>query len=143
MASKRTRTIGILTAGGDCPGLNAVIRGVAKAAMHHGIRVLGIRDGFRGLIENRSVALDDRAVSGILTQGGTFLGSSRDKPHKMPRGGEVVDLTEVAVRNYELMGLDCLVCLGGNGTQKSAFRLHERGGLNVLTLPKTIDNDVA
>lgn len=143
MAIKSKGTIGILTAGGDCPGLNAVIRGVAKAAMHYGIRVVGIRDGFRGLIENRTVALDNQAVSGILTQGGTFLGSSRDKPHKMPVGNKIVDMTNVVVRNYQKLKLDCLVCLGGNGTQKTAYRLHERGGLNVLTLPKTIDNDVA
>ena len=143
MARKSGGTIGILTAGGDCPGLNAVIRGVAKAAMHYGIRVLGIHDGFRGLVENRYSMLDNRLVSGILTQGGTFLGSSRDKPHKMPMAGKVIDMTEVAVNNYHKMNLDCLVCLGGNGTQKNAWRLHRKGGINVLTLPKTIDNDVA
>jgi len=143
MAKKSKGTIGILTAGGDCPGLNAVIRGVAKAAMHYGLTVIGIKDGFRGLVENRTMSLDNQQVSGILTQGGTFLGSSRDKPHKMKVGAKVVDMTEVAVRNYRRLKLDCLVCLGGNGTQKSAFRLHERGGINVLTLPKTIDNDVA
>jgi 6-phosphofructokinase 1 len=136
-------TIGILTAGGDCPGLNAVIRGVAKAAMHYGISVIGIKDGFRGLVEGRTMPLDNQHVSGILTQGGTFLGSSRDKPHKMKVGSKVVDMTDVAVRNYRKLKLDCLVCLGGNGTQKSAFRLHQKGGINVLTLPKTIDNDVA
>jgi 6-phosphofructokinase 1 len=143
MAEKNKGTIGILTAGGDCPGLNAVIRGVAKAAMHYGLRVVGIRDGFRGLIENRTMLLDNQAVSGILTQGGTFLGSSRDKPHKMEVDGKIVDMTDRLVRNYRKLNLDCLVCLGGNGTQKTAFRLHQRGGLNVLTLPKTIDNDVA
>jgi 6-phosphofructokinase 1 len=136
-------TIGILTAGGDCPGLNAVIRGVAKAAMHYGISVIGIKDGFRGLVEGRTMPLDNQHVSGILTQGGTFLGSSRDKPHKMKVGSKVVDQTDLAVRNYRKLKLDCLVCLGGNGTQKSAFRLHQKGGINVLTLPKTIDNDVA
>ena len=143
MAKKSSGTIGILTAGGDCPGLNAVIRGVAKAAMHYGIRVIGIHDGFRGLVENRYSPLDNRSVSGILTAGGTFLGSSRDKPHKMPMGGKVMDMTAVAVNNYRKLNLDCLVCLGGNGTQKNALRLHEKGGINVLTLPKTIDNDVA
>lgn len=136
-------TIGILTAGGDCPGLNAVIRGVAKGAMHYGIRVIGIQDGFRGLVENRHIPLDNRMVSGILTQGGTFLGSSRDKPHKMPMGSQVMDMTDVAVENYRSMNLDCLVCLGGNGTAKNAYRLHKKGGINVLHLPKTIDNDVA
>jgi 6-phosphofructokinase 1 len=81
-------------------------------------------------------------VSGILTLGGTFLGTSRDKPHKMPMGGKVVDMTAVAVENAKRMQIDCLVCLGGAGTQKNAYRLGE-AGLNVLTLPKTIDNDVA
>ncbi|MBW7896107.1 MAG: 6-phosphofructokinase [Opitutaceae bacterium] len=136
-------TIGILTAGGDCPGLNAVIRGVAKAAMHHGIKVIGIHDGFRGLVENRYTIVDNPLVSGILAQGGTFLGSSRDKPHKMPMGGKPMDMTSVAVANYHKLNLDCLVCLGGNGTQKNALRLHQQGGINVITLPKTIDNDVA
>lgn len=143
MPSKTKGTIGILTAGGDCPGLNAVIRAVAKAAMHYGIKVVGIRDGFRGLVENRTLQLDNPTVSGILTQGGTFLGSSRDRPHKMEIDGRLVDMTAAAVRNYKKLNLDCLVCLGGNGTQKTALRLHERSGINVLTLPKTIDNDVA
>jgi len=138
----KTNSIGILTAGGDCPGLNAAIRGVAKAAMHYGIKVIGIQDGFRGLVENRVVPLDDESVSGILTHGGTKLGSSRDKPHKMPMGGKIMDMTEVAVSNMQRLKLDCLVCLGGNGTQKNALRLHETGGVNVMTLPKTIDNDV-
>jgi 6-phosphofructokinase 1 len=140
--AKSRGTIGILTAGGDCPGLNAVIRGVAKAAMHYGWKVIGIQDGFRGLVENRVLPIENIHVSGILTQGGTFLGSSRDKPHKMPMGETVMDMTEVAVGNYEKLRLDCLVCLGGNGTQKNAYRL-QKAGMNVLTLPKTIDNDVA
>ncbi|MGC9452129.1 MAG: 6-phosphofructokinase [Oceanipulchritudo sp.] len=139
--AKSKGTIGILTAGGDCPGLNAVIRGVSKAAMHYGWKVLGIQDGFRGLVENRMVPIEPIMVSGILTQGGTFLGSSRDKPHKMPMGGKVMDMTDVAVANYRKQRLDCLVCLGGNGTQKNAYRL-QKAGMNVLTLPKTIDNDV-
>jgi ATP-dependent phosphofructokinase / diphosphate-dependent phosphofructokinase len=143
MATRNKGTIGILTAGGDCPGLNAVIRGVAKAAMHYGMKVIGIMDGFRGLIEGRYLPLDNQSVSGILTAGGTFLGSSRDKPHKMRSGMKYVDMTDVAVRHYRKLKLDCLVCLGGNGTQKSAYRLQRQGGINVLTLPKTIDNDVA
>ncbi len=137
------RCIGILTAGGDCPGLNAAIRAVAKSAHHHGIQVIGFLDGFRGLVENRSLLLDDRTVSGILTQGGTLLGTSRDKPHKMNMGGKIMDMTSVAVANAKRLQLECLVCLGGNGTQKNAWQLHKNGGLNVLTLPKTIDNDVA
>ncbi|MDE3083646.1 MAG: 6-phosphofructokinase [Verrucomicrobiota bacterium] len=143
MAKTSSGRIGILTAGGDCPGLNAVIRGVAKAAMHYGLKVIGIEDGFRGLVENRTMLIDNPRVSGILTQGGTFLGSSRDRPHKMRMNGKIVDMTNVAVKNYRRLNLDCLVCLGGNGTQKTAWRLHERGGINVLTVPKTIDNDVA
>lgn len=137
------RCIGILTAGGDCPGLNAAIRAVAKSAMYYDIQVVGFLDGFRGLVENRFMVLDDRMVSGILTVGGTLLGSSRDKPHKMDMGGTVMDMTEVAIANARRMHLDCLVCLGGNGTQNNAFRLMQKGGINVITLPKTIDNDVA
>lgn len=137
------RCVGILTAGGDCPGLNAAIRAVAKSAHHHGIQVIGFMDGFRGLVENRSMLLEDRVVSGILTQGGTLLGTSRDKPHKMNMGGKVMDMTAVAVANAKRLQLECLVCLGGNGTQKNAWQLHKNGGLDVLTLPKTIDNDVA
>jgi 6-phosphofructokinase 1 len=140
--SSKTQTIGILTSGGDCPGLNAAIRGVAKAALEQGTKVMGIQDGFRGLVENRTMPLEDKDVSGILTHGGTFLGSSRDKPHKMNMGGKVMDMTEVAVSNARKNRIDCVVCLGGNGTQKNAMRLHE-AGLDVLTLPKTIDNDVA
>ncbi|MEI6563899.1 MAG: ATP-dependent 6-phosphofructokinase [bacterium] len=144
MAGKqKARCIGILTAGGDCPGLNAAIRGVAKAAIHHGVKVIGIMDGFRGLVENRTIQLDDHHVSGILTLGGTFLGSSRDKPHKMKMGDKIMDMTSVAIANARRLQLDCLVCLGGNGTQKNALHLHTTGGINVLTLPKTIDNDVA
>ncbi|MEA2067792.1 MAG: ATP-dependent 6-phosphofructokinase [Verrucomicrobiota bacterium] len=143
MATNQTRCIGILNSGGDCPGLNAAIRGVAKAALHNGTKVIGIQDGFRGLVENRTLSLEDKDVSGILTRGGTFLGSSRDKPHKMKMGDKVMDMTDVAVDNLKKKHIDCLVCLGGNGTQKNAMRLHEKGGINVLTLPKTIDNDVA
>jgi len=139
----KTRSIGILTAGGDCPGLNACIRGVAKAAMHYGMKVVGIQDGFRGLVENRTIQLDNSAVSGLLTQGGTLLGTSRDKPHKMKMGNKVMNMTEVAVANMHHMNIDCLVCLGGNGTQTNALRLRQASDVPVLTLPKTIDNDVA
>lgn len=140
--SSRTRSIGILTAGGDCPGLNAAIRGVGKAAMHYGIQVFGVQDGFRGLVENRFIRLEDYQLSGLLIAGGTLLGTSRDKPHKMRMGAELMDMTDVAVANMAKMNIDCLVCLGGNGTQKNAFRLRERTDIGILTLPKTIDNDV-
>jgi 6-phosphofructokinase 1 len=138
-----TKYIGILTSGGDSPGLNAAIRGVGKAALsEHGMQIIGFRDGFRGLMENRSMRLDGGELSDILTRGGTILGTSRDKPHKMPVGGRVRDMTDVIVGNYHDNHLDCLVCLGGGGTLKNALRLKEKG-LNVITLPKTIDNDVA
>jgi 6-phosphofructokinase 1 len=138
-----TKYLGILTSGGDSPGLNAAIRGVGKAAMgHYGMHIIGIRDGFRGLMENRTTPLDGGQLSGILTLGGTILGTSRDKPHKMPVGGTMQDMTDAIVANYHANHLDCLVCLGGGGTQKNALRLKEKG-LNVVTLPKTIDNDVA
>jgi 6-phosphofructokinase 1 len=137
----RPRRIGILTAGGDSPGLNAAIRAIGKAAVgHYGMEVVGFRDGFRGLAEDRSVRLETR-LSGILTVGGTILGTSRDKPHRMLVDGEILDMTGAVVRTYEKHGLDALVCLGGGGTAKNALRL-VRAGLNVITLPKTIDNDV-
>lgn len=138
-----TQHIGILTSGGDSPGLNAAIRGVGKACLsHHGMRLIGFRDGFRGLMENRTMELEKGQLSGILTLGGTILGTSRDKPHKMPVDGQVLDMTETIVANYHANKLDCLVCLGGGGTQKNALRLMQ-AGLNLVTLPKTIDNDVA
>lgn len=138
-----SKHIGILTSGGDTPGLNAAIRGLGKAASHsYDMRLIGFRDGFRGLMENRTVRLDSSALSGILTVGGTILGTSRDKPNKMPVGGRKMDMTDVMVENYHKHSLDCLVCLGGGGTQKNAALLMEKG-LNIVTLPKTIDNDVA
>jgi 6-phosphofructokinase 1 len=140
----KTKCIGILTSGGDCPGLNAAIRGVTKAAMgEFDIKVIGIRDGFRGLVENRWINMDSELVSGILTRGGTLLGTSRDKPNKMPMGGKTMDMTAVAVENVKRLQLDCLVCLGGGGTVKNAFHLMKEGGINVMSLPKTIDNDIA
>ncbi len=135
--------IGILTSGGDCPGLNAAIRAVGKAANSLGIEVIGFLDGFRGLVENRTIHLQNANLSGILTLGGTILGTSRDKPHRMPAGSMgTMDMTPLAVDNYHRLHLDALVCLGGGGTQKNAYRLMKKG-LNVITLPKTIDNDVA
>lgn len=143
MKNSKTRCIGILTSGGDCPGLNAAIRAIAKMAMsHYGMKVIGIQDGFRGLVENRVSPLDDLDVSGLLTRGGTILGTSRDKPHQMPMGGKLLDMTDVAVENARKHQIECLVCLGGGGTAKNAYRLLQKGGLNVMTLPKTIDNDV-
>lgn len=138
---RSAKHIGILTSGGDCPGLNAAIRGIGKTASNEGMMVTGFLDGFRGLMENRSILLDNSKLSGILTVGGTILGTSRDKPHRMLMGGKVVDMTDVIVENYHKNHLDALICLGGGGTQKNAFRL-SKAGLNIITLPKTIDNDV-
>jgi 6-phosphofructokinase len=139
----KIKRIGILTAGGDSPGLNAAIRGVGKTALgHYGMEIIGFRDGFRGIVENRRLKLDKNALAGILTVGGTILGTSRDKPHRMLIDGKTRDMTKVIVENYEKLGLGALVCLGGGGTQRNALYLSE-AGLNVITLPKTIDNDVA
>jgi 6-phosphofructokinase 1 len=137
-----SKMIGILTSGGDSPGLNAAIRGVGKALLgRYGMKVIGFRDGFRGMMENRTQRLDSAALSGILTLGGTILGTSRDKPYAMPVAGKLRDMTDVIVDNYRKHHLDALVCLGGGGTQKNAYHLMKQG-LNVITLPKTIDNDV-
>ncbi len=141
--ARMAQTIGILTAGGDSPGLNAAIRSVGKAAIltNHAL-VIGFQDGFLGLIENRTVQLTVAELSGILTVGGTILGTSRVKPHKMTVGNKVIDMTDVILENYHRHHLEALVCIGGGGTQKNASRLAEKG-LRVITLPKTIDNDVA
>ncbi len=138
-----TKHIGILTAGGDSPGLNAAIRGVGKAARdYYDMQIIGFRDGFRGLVDNRTLSLDGGVLSDILTRGGTILGTGRDKPHRMTVGGKVMDMTDAIVETYRARHLDVLVCLGGGGTQKNALRLKEKG-LNVITMPKTIDNDVS
>jgi len=136
------KQIGILTAGGDSPGLNAAMRGLGKAAIRtHDMSVIGFRDGFRGLMQNRFVRLDSLQLSGILTTGGTVLGTSRDKPHKMDVGGKVMDMTDLMIENITGHQLDALVCLGGGGTAKNAMRLAAKG-IAVMTLPKTIDNDL-
>ncbi len=134
--------IGILTSGGDCPGLNAAIRGLGKAARErYGMRVTGFLNGFRGLAMDQTVELDGAMLSGILTDGGTILGTSRDKPHRMNIGGKETDMTDAIISTFHRHHLDALVCIGGGGTQKNALRLLERG-LAVVTLPKTIDNDI-
>lgn len=134
--------IGILTSGGDCPGLNAAIRGLGKAAREsYGMKLTGFLGGFSGLVFDRSVELDDAMLSGILTDGGTILKTSRDKPHRMMVDGVERDMTEAILDTYRRHQLDALVCIGGGGTQKNALRLAKRG-LNVVTLPKTIDNDI-
>lgn len=140
---EKIKRIGILTAGGDCPGLNAAIRAVSKPAIiKYGIEVIGFSSGFTGIIENDYVILTEDKLSGILTLGGTILGTSREKPFKKSTAYfEEIDKPLLIKKNYEQLELDCLVCIGGNGTQKTAYRLSQLG-LNVIGLPKTIDNDI-
>ncbi len=137
----KSKRIGILTAGGDCPGINAAIRGVGKTAIsQYGMEVFGIASGFSGLINNDFIPLTESNLSGILTLGGTILGTSREKPFKKnsDQGSDKPDLIK---KNYKDMKLDCVVCIGGNGTQKTASMLSDIG-LNIVGIPKTIDNDV-
>ncbi len=136
------KCVGILTAGGDSPGLNAAIRAVGKTLIRGGYRLIGFRDGFEGLAFDRTMPLEETTCSGILTVGGTILRTSRHKPNKMPVGGECIDMTGAIVENYRKHQLECLICIGGGGTHKSALLL-QKAGLNILTMPKTIDNDVA
>jgi ATP-dependent phosphofructokinase / diphosphate-dependent phosphofructokinase len=139
----RGQRIGILTAGGDCPGINAAIRGVGKTAIvEYGMTIIGISDGFTGMINKEYHELTEHDLSGILTLGGTILGTSREKPFKGSGKGKSEISKPVLIReHYEQMGLDCLVCIGGNGTLKTAHLLSQEG-LNVVGIPKTIDNDV-
>lgn len=139
-----TKRIGILTSGGDCPGLNAAIRGVAKASYERmeNVEIIGIMDGFSGLIGGQYRLMKQEEFSGILTLGGTILGTVRTPFKDMCKiGDDKVDKVANMVRNYEMMKLDCLCTLGGNGTHKTANLLSEEG-LNVIGLPKTIDNDI-
>lgn len=137
--------IGMLTSGGDCQGLNATMRGVAKTLYNQlgkNVEIYGIKDGYKGLIEGNYTKLKERDFSGILTLGGTILGTSR-QPFKQMReiGEDGIDKVEAMKDTYKKMDLDCLVILGGNGTHKTANMLSIEG-LNVITLPKTIDNDL-
>ena len=139
------KRIGILTSGGDCQGLNASIRGVAKSLYEefgNDVEIYGIKDGYKGLIFGEYKLMKPEDFSGILTLGGTILGTSR-QPFKLMRviDENSVDKVQNMKDNYKKMKLDCLVILGGNGTQKTANLLREEG-LNVVSLPKTIDNDV-
>jgi len=140
-----TKTFGILTAGGDCPGLNAAIRGVCRAAHdRYGMKIIGFSNGFRGLIEAEARVLRPIDFYGILTRGGTILGASREKPFKKEtsESDDVVGDKVLAIKEtYRKFGLDCLVVLGGNGTNSTGCKL-AREGLNVIGLPKTIDNDI-
>ncbi len=135
--------IGILTSGGDCPGINATIRGVCKTAIrHYGMEVIGIHSGFQGLLTRDVEQITDDSLTGLLNLGGTILGTSREKPFKKQRVVTTeVDKPTLIKQNLNLLGLDCVVCIGGNGTQKTAARLAGIG-VHVISVPKTIDNDI-
>lgn len=141
----KVKTFGILTGGGDAPGLNAAIKAVCGTAMaKYGMKAIGIRNGYRGLVEGDMFEIQRENLVNLLTEGGTFLGTSRDKPCKKnsepdPKTGLLP--IETIKKNYKKWKLDALVCLGGNGTNTTASKLAEEG-LNVIGLPKTIDNDI-
>ncbi len=141
--------IGLLTGGGDCPGINAVIRAITKTAIHkYGLRVFGIEDGFLGLVEGRIAELTTLHVSGILTQGGTILGTdNRTNPGRFFTGNDehgkpiFRDVTDRCLRNIETFKLDALIVVGGDGTMACASPFVDRG-VRCIGVPKTIDNDV-
>jgi 6-phosphofructokinase 1 len=142
----KIKTIGILTGGGDCPGLNAVIRAVAKAAFRHEIKVWGIKNGFGGLVENKMMELSFDNVSGILPRGGTILGTTnRDNPFHYYCGDkngqpEFKDMSEQALSNLKTVGIEALVVIGGDGSLRIGFEMGKR--IPVVAVPKTIDNDI-
>ena len=142
---KRSTKIALITSGGDCQGLNAAIRGVGKSLFQRmdNVEIYGMYDGYRGLIEGDYKYMEPQDLSGILTEGGTILGTSRQ--NYVP-GKDIVDdkgnsVIHSMLQTYNRLNLDCLVIMGGNGTQKSA-KLIADAGMNVITLPKTIDNDI-
>ena len=129
--------IGILTGGGDCPGLNPVIRAVVRKSISEGYEIIGIKNGWKGLIDNDAISLSLEAVSGILPKGGTILGTSRTNPYK--KEGDPQKLKD----NYKKMGLDALIAVGGEDTLGVATRLMKDGITNIVGVPKTIDNDLS
>jgi 6-phosphofructokinase 1 len=144
--NNEVRKIGVLTGGGDCPGLNAVIRGVTKPAQDHGMSVFGILDGFEGFVEGKTTELRDEDVSGILSRGGTILGSSnKGDPFHWPveRDGkiEIADRSQNVLRIYKALDLDAVIAIGGDGTMHICNKLMEMG-IKMVGVPKTIDNDL-
>jgi len=143
----KNNRIAILTGGGDCPGINAVIRAVAKKAiLEHGMEVIGVEDGYDGLVRGKCRKLEYNDVSGILTQGGTILGTSNaGNPYHYPvkKGNrlEFQDLSGVAIKNAKQLCIDCLVCIGGDGTMSISNNLFQ-DGVPIVGIPKTIDNDL-
>jgi len=132
-----SKRVALLTGGGDCPGLNAVIRAVTRRSLDRGHEVVGVREGWRGLVEGKVQSLDDRAISGILPRGGTILGTSRTNPYKLEDGVELV------LEHAESERLDALVAIGGEDTLGVASRLFEEHAFPVVGVPKTIDNDLS
>ncbi|MFA6357235.1 MAG: 6-phosphofructokinase [Candidatus Omnitrophota bacterium] len=128
--------IGILTGGGDCPGLNPVIRAVVRKALIEGYEIIGIKNGWKGLVENDTMALDINTVSGILPKGGTILGTSRTNPYK--KEGDLLKAKD----NFKKIGLDALIAVGGEDTLGVASKLSKEG-LSIVGVPKTIDNDLS
>src|SRR5918993_2778509 len=128
------KRVGVLTGGGDCPGLNAVIRAVTRRSLDRGSEVIGIREGWLGLVEGRLEPLGYREISGILPRGGTIIGTSRTNPYKTDGGVERV------LKSFEEDGLDALVAIGGEDTLGVAGKLHAEVGFHVVGVPKTIDN---
>ena len=140
----KVKRFGILTSGGDAPGLNAAIRALCRAAKNqYNMEAVGIFNGYRGLINGDMKVLSENELSGLIAQGGTILGTSREKPFKNPVVNEATGLlpVEAIKENYKKWNLDALVCIGGNGTNTTASLLFQ-SGLNVIGLPKTIDNDI-
>ncbi|MEN3038994.1 MAG: 6-phosphofructokinase, partial [Candidatus Kryptonium sp.] len=127
--------IGILTGGGDCPGLNAAIRSIVRKALAFGHEAIGIKYGWKGLLTSEFFSLDLNNISGILPRGGTILGTSRTNPYKHPDGEKTI------IENLEKEKIDALVAIGGEDTLSVAYKLH-KAGVNVVGIPKTIDNDV-
>ncbi len=141
------KKVGVITAGGDCPGLNAVIRGIVKTAEYAGVETYGFLEGYKGLLENRYIKLDPKITNGIISKGGTILGSNNKTntfaiPVKNENGEiEYVDKSVEIAERLKKDGYDCLIIIGGDGSLKSA-RDYTRRGINVIGVPKTIDNDV-
>jgi phosphofructokinase-like protein len=141
---KNKRKVAIITGGGDCPGLNAAIRAIAKTAiLNYDMEVLGVKDGFLGLIEDRIVPVTYEDVSGILTQGGTVLGASnKANPFRQPVGdNKYKDISSEVIKTIKHIKLTGIVCIGGDGTLSIAYKLYKKG-VNIVGVPKTIDNDL-
>ena len=136
------KKIGLLTSGSDLPGLNAAIRAIGKTARSKEMEILGFQDGFYGLMHDLYTIVEPSQLSGILTTGGTILGTSRDVPQHMLINNQVVDMTDEAIKTYRKHNLSALICLGGKETQETACILSQKG-LNIITLPKAIDNHIA